>query len=191
MLRRRGLRLEYLTIAWNALEAVVAVAAGLAAGSIALVGFGLDSLIEVFAAGVVVWELKGIPAARERRALKAIALSFFALAAYVTAESVRDLVIGVEPAESPVGIALAIVSLMVMPLLAFAKRRTGRSLGSSPLVADSSETWLCACLSAILLAGLVINAVLGWWWADPIAALVIAALATREGWRTWHGDPCC
>lgn len=165
----------------------MALAAGLASGSIALVGFGLDSVVEVFAAAIVLWDLVGIPAERERRALKAIALSFFALAAYVAAESVRDLLTRTEPAESGVGIALALASLAVMPVLAAAKRRTGRALDSSTLVADSAETWLCACLSAILLAGLAFNATMGWWWADPIAALGIAGLAVREGGETLRG----
>ncbi|MGH2708637.1 MAG: cation diffusion facilitator family transporter [Actinomycetota bacterium] len=187
-LRRRGLRLEYLTIGWNAIEAVVAVAAGITASSIALVGFGLDSVIEAFAASVVIWELRGLGKARERRALRLIALSFFALAAYVVVQAVRDLVVGSEARESVVGIALAAVSLVAMVALAVAKRRTGRRLGSPTLVADSAETLLCAYLSAILLAGLVLNAVLGWWWADPLAAVGIAGLALREGREAWDAS---
>jgi divalent metal cation (Fe/Co/Zn/Cd) transporter len=190
-LRRRGLLLEYLTIAWNTIEAVVAVVAGIAAGSIALIGFGLDSLIEVFAASVVVWELRGVSEERERRALRLIAVSFFVLSAYVTVEAVRDVFVQSEAQESTIGIVLAAVSLVVMPTLAVAKRRTGKEMGSATLIADSTETLLCSYLSAILLAGLALNALVGWWWADPLAALGIAALAVREGieaWRGEHGD---
>ncbi len=194
VLRRRALRLEYATIAWNVIEAVVAVAAGLAAGSIALVGFGLDSTIEVFAASVVVWELRGVEHGseeRERRALRLIAVSFFVLTAYVTAEAARDLAgFGGEAGESTVGIVLAAISLAVMPALAWGKRRTGRALGSATVLADSAETFLCSYLSAILLAGLVLNATVGWWWADPLAALGIAWLAFREGREAWEGDAC-
>jgi divalent metal cation (Fe/Co/Zn/Cd) transporter len=192
-LRRRGLWLEYLTIGWNVVEAVVAVAAGIAAGSIALVAFGFDSSIEVFAASVVVWqfraELRGhVDDDRERRALKLIAVTFFVLAAYVTTEAIRDVVIDEEAEASLVGIILASVSLVVMPTLAWLKRRTGRALKSSTLIADSAETFLCSWLSAVLLIGLLLNATVGWWWADPLAALGIAFLALREGIEAWHGD---
>jgi divalent metal cation (Fe/Co/Zn/Cd) transporter len=187
-LHRRGLLLEYVTIGWNILEAVVAFFAGIAAGSIALIGFGLDSLIEVFAATVVVWELRGMADDRERKALRLIGLSFFVLAAYVSVEAIRDLVVGSEAAESDVGIALAAVSLMVMPVLGVMKRRVGRALDSRTLIADSTETLLCSYLSAILLAGLVLNATVGWWWADPLAAIGIAALAVREGIEAWSGE---
>jgi divalent metal cation (Fe/Co/Zn/Cd) transporter len=189
-LRQRAIRLEYLTIAWNVIEAFVAVTAGLIAGSIALVGFGFDSSIESFAASVVLWEFRGgADEERERRALRIIAVTFFVLAAYVTVESIRDLFLADEQAEtSVVGIVLAIVSLIVMPTLAWAKRRTGQQLNSATLIADSAETLLCAWLSAILLAGLFLNATVGWWWADPIAALGIAALAVREGLEAWEGD---
>ncbi len=186
VLFRRGLRLEYVTIAWNVAEAVVAVGAGILAGSIALVGFGLDSLIEVFAAVVVVWEFRGDHREREGRALRLIAGSFYALAAYVTVEAVWDLTGAREAETSPVGVVLAAVSLAVMPALAVGKRRVGRSLGSRVLVADSAETFLCAWLSAILLVGLGLNAAVGWWWADPAAALGIAALAVREGREAWQ-----
>lgn len=188
LLRRRAFRLEYATIVWNIVEAVVAVAAGWIAGSIALIGFGLDSLIEVFAAAVVVWELGGVGEDRQRRALRLIGASFFVLALYVTIEAVRDLVVGAEAAESPVGIGLAAISLAVMPALAFAKGRTGRRLGSRTLIADSKETWLCSYLSAILLGGLLLNATVGWWWADPLAALGIAFLALREGLEAWRAE---
>jgi divalent metal cation (Fe/Co/Zn/Cd) transporter len=187
-LRRRGLRLEYLTVAWNVLEAVVAVWAGIGAGSIALVGFGLDSMIEVFAASVVIWDFKGASEERQERALRLIAISFFLLAAYVTVEALRDLIVGSEAEESAVGIALAAVSLAVMPALAIAKRRTGRQLGSATLLADATETMLCSYLSAILLVGLLLNATVDLWWADPLAALGIAYLAVREGMEAWRGD---
>ncbi|HZD24380.1 MAG TPA: cation transporter [Acidimicrobiia bacterium] len=191
--RRRGLLLEYLTIGWNVVEAVVAVAAGLAAGSIALVGFGFDSTIEVAAASVVVWQFRaelrgGVDEERERRALKRIAITFFVLAAYVTVEAVRDLLGGEEAQPSTVGIVLAVVSLVVMPALAWMKWRTGVRLKSRTLVADSAETLLCAWLSAILVVGLVLNAAVSWWWADPVAALGIAWLAVREGVEAWQGE---
>lgn len=190
-LQRRGVRLEYLTIAWNVMEGLIAVGAGIAAGSIALVVFGLDSFIEVAAAGVVVWELRGGGHERERVALRLIALTFFALAAYVAVGATRDLVLAERAHESIPGIAIAVASLIVMPVLAVAKRRTGRAMNSSTLVADSAETLLCTYLSAILLAGLALNATLSWWCADPIAAYGIAVLAVREGREAWRGDTCC
>ena len=190
-LRRRARQLAWATIAWNVLEAIVAVASGVVAGSIALIGFGVDSSIEVFAAGVVVWRLRGLDEARERRALRLIGASFFALAAFVTVEAARELVAGSDPDTSTVGIALAVASLVVMPLLALAKRRTGVALGSQTVVADARETTLCAYLSAILLGGLVLNATLGWGWADPVAALAIAGLAAREGTEAWRGETDC
>jgi divalent metal cation (Fe/Co/Zn/Cd) transporter len=189
-LRQSARWLAYLTIAWNSVECVVAVAAGIAAGSIALVGFGLDSLVEVFAGSVVLWRLRSEDDERERRALRLIAVSFFALAAYVVAESIRDLFVGAEADESAVGIGLAVVSLLVMPALAFAKRRTGQALGDRVVLADSKETLLCSYLSAVLLAGLLLARV-GLWWADPLAALVIAGLAVREGLEAWRGEQCC
>lgn len=192
-LRRRGLLLEYLTIGWNVVEAVIAIAAGIAAGSIALVGFGFDSTIEVAAAAVVVWQFRseirgGVDEDREHKALRMIAVTFFVLAAYVTFEAARSLITGEAPDPSTVGVVLAAVSLVVMPALAWFKRQTGIRMGSATLVADSAETFLCAWLSAILLAGLVLNSTLGWWWADPVAALGIAYLATREGLEAWRGD---
>jgi divalent metal cation (Fe/Co/Zn/Cd) transporter len=187
-LLRRGLRLEYLTIGWNLVEAFVGVGFGIAAGSIALVGFGFDSLIEVFAATVVVWELRRAGKDRERLALRLIAFSFFTLSAYVLVESVRDLAIRAEPRESVPGLVLAALSLIVMPLLASAKRRTGQAMSSATLVADAAETLLCAVLSLILLGGLLLNAVAGWWWADPLAAIGIAVLALREGVEAWRGE---
>jgi divalent metal cation (Fe/Co/Zn/Cd) transporter len=187
-LTTRAFRLEYLTIGWNIIEAIVAVSAGIAAGSLALIGFGLDSLIEVFAATVVAWQLRGVSEERERRALRLIALSFFALAGFVVVEAVRDLIVGAEAQESLVGIVLAAVSLVAMPALAIAKRHTAKRMDSATLLADSTETLLCSYLSAILLAGLVLNATVGWWWADSIAALGIAFLALREGLEIWSGD---
>ena len=192
-LRRRGLRLEYLTIGWNVVEAVIAIGAGLAAGSIALVGFGFDSTIEVAAAAVVIWQFRaelrdGVDDERERRAMRWIAITFFVLATYVTFEAVRTLVTRDVPEASTVGIVLACVSLAVMPTLAWFKRQTALRMGSQTLLADSAETFLCAWLSAILLGGLVLNSTLGWWWADPVAALGIAFLALREGWEAWRGD---
>lgn len=190
-LTQRGLRLEYVTIVWNVLEGMIAIGAGVAAGSIALVVFGLDSFIEVAAAGVVVWEMRGGAEDRERIALRLIAATFFALAGYVAISATRDLILAERPHESVAGIAVAVASLIVMPLLAAAKRRTGRALNSNTLVADSAETLLCTYLSAILLAGLVLNAAFGWWWADPVAAYGIAFLAMREGREAWRGDNCC
>jgi divalent metal cation (Fe/Co/Zn/Cd) transporter len=185
-LRRRGLLLEYATIGWNVLEAGVAIWAGVAANSIALIAFGFDSLIEVFAAGVVVWEFRGVGEERTRRALRLIALSFFLLAAYVVVEAVRDLIVGSEAEESGAGLILAAASLAIMPVLALAKRQTGRALNSRTLIADATETLLCSYLSAILLVGLLLNATLGLWWADPLAALGIAYLALREGLEAWR-----
>ncbi len=184
----RGQRLAWVTIGWNAVEGVIAVGAGIAAGSLALVGFGLDSFIEVFAGGVVLWQLRGVAEERERWALRLIALTFFVLAGYVVVEGVRDLLTGDEAGESTVGIFLAGVSLVVMPLLAWAKLCTGRELGNPVILADSTETALCAYLSAILLGGLVLNAAWGWWWADTLAAFGIAALAVREGREAWRGE---
>ncbi|HEX2088537.1 MAG TPA: cation transporter [Actinomycetota bacterium] len=180
--------MEYLTIVWNSLEAMIAVGFGLAARSIALVGFGLDSLVEVFAASVVVWELRGVSEERERRALRLIALSFFALAAYVTVEAVRDLVVRAEASESVPGIVLAAISLIIMPLLALGKNRTGHQMGNQALIADSKETLLCSYLSVVLLVGLLLNATVGWWWADPVAGLGIAYLAGREGLDAWRTE---
>jgi len=190
MLKRRAVRLAWATIAWNVVEAAVAIAAGAAANSIALVGFGLDSTVEVMSAVVIVWQFRGLAEERERKALKLIAVSFFALALYVAVQAIIDLVGKSEPKSSPVGIGLAIASLFVMPMLARAKRRTGNAMGSVTVVADSNQTKLCAYLSAILLGGLVLNATVGWWWADPIAALAIAALALNEGREAWRGETC-
>lgn len=192
VLRRRIRLLVAATITYNVVEAVVALAAGTVAGSVALIGFGLDSVIEVSSAAAVAWQFAGPdPQRRERVALRVIAWSFFALAAYVTVEAVRGLSGAGEAERSPVGIVLVAVSVAVMPVLSYAQRRAGRELGSASAVADSKQTLLCTYLSAAVLVGLVLNATLGWWWADPVAALVLAVLAVREGRNAWRGDLCC
>lgn len=191
-LGRRAQLLAGASVTYNVVEAVVAVSAGVVAGSVALVGFGLDSVVEVSSGLIILWQFRhGMPQSRERRALRLIALSFFALAAYVSVESVRALLGGAEPDASTVGIGLALASLAVMPVLSWAQRRTGRQLGSNAVVADGTQTLLCTYLSAVLLLGLVLNATLGWSWADPIAGLVIAAVASREGIQAWRGEGCC
>lgn len=190
-LSRWAVGLAWVTVVWNLVEAVVAIVAGSAAGSVALVSFGLDSTIEVASALVIIWQFSSTDEQREQRALRLIAISFFALALYVAVRAVVDLVAKNEPESSAAGIILAVVSLIVMPTLAFAKRRVGRRLGSLSVTADSNQTLLCTYLSAVLLAGLVLNATVGWWWADPVAALTIAGLAAREGREAWNGDPCC
>jgi divalent metal cation (Fe/Co/Zn/Cd) transporter len=191
-LARRIRVLVAATIGYNVAEAVIAVAAGAAAGSTALIGFGLDSVVEVSSAAAVAWQFAARdPERRERAALRIIAISFFALAAYVTAESVHALVTGAGAGHSTTGLVLAAVSLAVMPVLSWAQRRAGRELGSRTAVADSRQTLLCTYLSAVLLLGLALNSLFGWSWADPIAALVIAAVAVKEGRDAWRGDTCC
>ncbi|HEX5121192.1 MAG TPA: cation transporter [Pseudonocardiaceae bacterium] len=192
VLSRRVRLLVAATITYNVVEAVVAISAGTVADSTALIGFGLDSVIEVASAAAVAWQFSGAdPRARERTALKVIAVSFFALAAYVTVESVRSLVGGAVAEQSIVGIVLAAVSLLVMPVLSYAQRRAGRELASVSAVADSKQTLLCTYLSGVLLVGLLLNALWGWSWADPVVALVIAVVALREGRETWRGEHCC
>jgi divalent metal cation (Fe/Co/Zn/Cd) transporter len=192
--RRLGRRAQLLagaSVTYNVIEAVIAISAGVVAGSVALVGFGLDSVVEVSSGSVILWQFRHrLPETRERQALRLLAFSFFALAGYVTFESVRTLVTGADPDTSPVGIGLAVASLIVMPVLSWAQRRTGKALGSDAVVADGTQTLLCTYLSAVLLAGLVVNATLGWGWADPIAGLVIAAVAVREGREAWRGEAC-
>ncbi len=185
-LRRRGFALEYASMAWMVAEAAVAITAGVLASSIALTGFGLDSVIEFFAATIVVWQLSGED--RETRAVRLIGVTFFVLAAYLTAESIRDLLTHARPGQSAAGLAITAAALIVMPVLAIAKRRTGQALGNRTLIADSAETAFCAYTSAATLAGVGLNTALGWWWADPLAALVIAALAVKEGIEAWHDD---
>ena len=173
-------------MAWMAAEAAIAITAGVLASSIALTGFGLDSVIEFFAAAIVIWQLRGDAEDRETRAVRLIGATFFALAAYLAAESVHDLVTHARPGQSIPGLAITAAALIVMPLLAIAKRRTGQALGNRTLITESAETAFCAYTSAAALAGVGLNTWLGWWWADPLAALVIAALAVKEGLEAWH-----
>ena len=192
----RGLNLEYFTVAWNLLEGAVALVFGAVAGSIALIGFGLDSLIEVSSGGILLWRLhadhdEGRRETLERSALKLVGLSLLLLAAYVAGDSVVSLVRREAPERSLPGIALAIASLIAMPLLARAKRRVASALGSSALQADSRQTDICAYLSAILLLGLLLNAAFGWWWADPVAGLVMVPLIAYEGSEALRGKTCC
>jgi divalent metal cation (Fe/Co/Zn/Cd) transporter len=192
LLVRRIRFLVAATITYNVIEAVVAITAGTIASSTALIGFGLDSVIEVSSAAAVAWQFTGPDhERRERTALRIIAISFFALAAYVSVESVRALLGGGDASHSTVGLIVAAVSLAVMPMLSYAQRRAGRALGSRSAVADSKQTLLCTYLSAVLLVGLGVNTLFGWAWADPIAALVIAAVAVKEGRDAWRGDACC
>jgi divalent metal cation (Fe/Co/Zn/Cd) transporter len=180
------------TITYNVLEAVVALTAGTIASSAALIGFGLDSVVEVLSAAAVAWQFAAPdPHRREKVALRVIAFSFFGLAAFVTVDALRALLGAAEPEHSPVGIGLAAVSLVIMPLLSWFERRTGRELGSASAVADSKQTLICSYLSAVLLVGLLLNSTLGWSWADPLAALVIAGFAVKEGLEAWRGDACC
>ncbi|WP_256795933.1 cation diffusion facilitator family transporter [Terrabacter sp. Ter38] len=189
---RRARLLAGASVAYNVVEAVVAIGSGRIAGSAALVGFGLDSTVEVMSGLVILWQFgHPVPEEREHLARRLIAVSFFALAAYVTVESVRAVVTREQPDTSVVGIALAALSLVVMPLLSRWQRRTGRELGSGAVVADGTQTLLCTYLSAVLLVGLLADALLGWWWLDAVAALVIAAVAVREGRSNWRGDACC
>ncbi|AUH44957.1 cation transporter [Streptomyces sp. CMB-StM0423] len=195
LLTRRIRLLVAATIAYNVVEAVAALTAGALASSTALIGFGLDSVVEVSSAAALAWQFSAAdPAARqarEGRTLRIIAVSFFALAAYVAADAVRALAGGAEAEPSVPGIVLAALSLAIMPFLSAAQRRAGRELGSASAVADSRQTLLCTYLSAVLLLGLVLNATVGWAFADPVAALVIAAIAVREGRNAWRGEACC
>ena len=183
---RRGLSFAWFIVAWDIIEGIIAVTAGMAANSIALVGFGIDSAIEVFAAAVVIWQLRAGPHARQQPALRAIAVTFYALAAYVTFESVRDLLTQDRAGESLIGIVLNAVALVVMTPVALAQRRTGRELNNPVLVGQSTETWMSNALSITVLAGLGPNTALGWWWADPVVALIVAALAARSGREAWR-----
>lgn len=192
VLHRRIRVVVAVTITWNVVEAVIALAAGRVASSAALIGFGLDSLVEVLSAAAVAWQFAAPdPRRRERVALRVIAVSFFGLAAYVSVDAVMSLIGVHRPEHSTVGIVLASLSLLVMPFLSWFERRTGRELGSASAVADSKQTLICTYLSAALLAGLALNSLFGWWWADSLAALVIAAVAVREGLEAWRGDVCC
>ncbi len=189
---RKGRCLEYFTLGWTLTEAVVAVAAGIAAGSIALLGFGVDSLIEVLSGGILLWRLQLHEAdeQRERIAVKLVGISFVLLAAYVAFDATKTLVLREEPHVSIVGIVLSCAALIVMPLLASAKRRVASRLESRSLEADSRQTDLCAYLSAILLGGLALNAFLGWWWADPMGGLIMVPIIAREGIETLRGNVC-
>jgi divalent metal cation (Fe/Co/Zn/Cd) transporter len=192
---RRGRWLEYFTIAWNSVEAIASLVAGVLAGSIALVGFGLDSLIEVTSGAVLLWRLhaQADPHRRERaehRALRLVGVCFVALAAYVAFDAIKAMVQREAPHESLLGIGVAIASLIAMPLLARAKRQVARQLNSGAMHADSRQTDFCFYLSAILLSGLLLNALLGWWWADPVAALVMVPLILREGLQSLRGERC-
>jgi len=193
-LERRTRLLAWGGIAWHVVEFAIAIGAGLAAGSIALIGFGADSLIEALAGGVVLWLFTGArrgSSSAERRAQQLIAVSFFLLAGYVGVEALRTLVTADHPASSWVGIGLAAFTAPTMPLLAYAKRRLGNQLHSSATVKEAAQTQLCAYLSIALLLGLGANALAGWWWADPLAALAIAAVALKEGRESWRGEGCC
>ncbi len=189
---REGRRLEYLTIAWNVVEAVVSIAAGIVAGSTALIGFGVDSVIESASGGVLIWRLQdgSEHGAREERALKLVGMTFLVLAAWVAYESVESLLSRDAPAVSYVGIAVAALSLIVMPWLAYRKRLVATALGSRALHSDSRQTSLCAYLSAILLGGLLLNATLGWWWADSVAALLMVPIIASEGREALRGEVC-
>ena len=192
LLQHRIRLLVTATITYNVIEAAIAITAGTIASSAALIGFGLDSIVEVASAAAVAWQFSGNDhEKREKTALRIIALSFFALAAYVTVDAVRSLTGAGEAQHSTPGLVLAALSLIIMPFLSAAQRRAGRELGSASAVADSKQTLLCTYLSAVLLAGLALNSAFGWSWADPIAALVIAAVAVKEGREAWHGDTCC
>ncbi|MFB7399666.1 cation diffusion facilitator family transporter [Streptomyces rubiginosohelvolus] len=194
-LARRIRLLVAATIAYNVIEAVVALTAGTLASSSALIGFGLDSVIEVSSAAAVAWQFSApehaVREARERTALRIIAVSFLALAAYVVVDAVRALTGTGEAEPSPLGIIIAALSLAVMPFLSAAQRRAGREIGSASAVADSKQTLLCTYLSAVLLVGLILNAAFGWSWADPVAALAIAGIAVKEGREAWRGKGCC
>jgi divalent metal cation (Fe/Co/Zn/Cd) transporter len=192
LLSRRVRWLVAATIAYNCVEAAVAITAGTLASSTALVGFGLDSVVEVSSAAAVAWQFSAAdPQRRERPTLRLIAVSFFVLAGYVGVESVRALAGAERARPAAAGVAIACLSLVVMPVLSSAQRRAGRELGSVTAVADSKQTLLCTYLSGVLLVGLLADALLGWWWADPAAALLIAAVAVREGRAAWRGDACC
>lgn len=192
LLERRIRLLVAATITYNVLEAIIGLSEGIRASSVSLIGFGLDSVIEVSSAVAVAWQFAGRdPQARERVALRVIAFSFFGLAAYVGIDAIRSLLGTSESHPSLIGIALAATSLAIMPMLSFIQRRAGRELGSRSAVADSKQALLCSYLSAVLLVGLLVNALTGWSWVDPVAALIIAAIAVKEGVNAWRGDLCC
>lgn len=192
-LERRARLLAWTGNAWHLVEFAIAVGAGVAAGSVALIGFGVDSAIEALAGGVIVWLFsagRGASAIAERRAQQLVAGSYAILVAYIAVEAVRDLAGGHHPQTSWVGVGLAAFTALTMPLLAAAKRRVGRQLGSSAAVSEAAQNQICAYLSIALLVGLLANALVGWWWADPLAALAIAVIAAKEGVDSWRGDSC-
>ncbi len=192
MLARRIRYFVAATITYNVIEAAIAITEGTRASSTALIGFGLDSIIEVSSAAAVAWQFSAAnPESREKVTLRIIAFSFFGLAAYVAVDALRALFGLGEARHSTIGIALTAVSVAIMPILSWAQRRAGRELGSLTAVADSKQTLLCTYLSAVVLVGLLLNSLFGWSWADPIAALVVAGLAVREGLNAWKGDGCC
>jgi divalent metal cation (Fe/Co/Zn/Cd) transporter len=192
LLHARAVRLGWLTVSWNVIEAVVAVGAGIIAGSVALIGFGVDSGIEVISAVGLLWRLRragpdaevGEESAAEKRALYVVAVTFFLLAAYIGYEAIRALLDRDGPLTSPVGVVLSILSLVVMPVLSYAKQRTGQQMGSRALVADAKETWVCSYLSLTLLIGVGAFALFGWWWADPVGALAMLPVIFWQGWET-------
>jgi cation diffusion facilitator family transporter len=192
LLHARAVRLEWLTVSWNVIEAVVAVGAGIIAGSVALIGFGVDSGIEVISAMGLLWRLRRAgpdadvaeESAAEKRALYVVAVTFFLLAAYIGYEAIRALLDRDGPLTSPVGVVLSILALVVMPVLAYAKQRTGQQMGSRALVADAKETWVCSYLSLMLLIGVGAFALFGWWWADPVGALAMLPVIVWQGWET-------
>ena len=188
-----GRRLEYFSLTWNVIEASVSVSAGVTAGSIALIGFGVDAIIESLSGSVMLWRLKSDATgeAREQTALRLVGVSFLLLAAYIAFEAVRSLIERSPPEASRLGIAISILSLLIMPVVAHAKRRVAARLESRALEADSRQTQLCAYLSAILLGGLLLNATIGWWWADPVAAMVMVPIIAREGVNALRGKTCC
>ncbi|MCU1412592.1 MAG: cobalt transporter [Rhodoglobus sp.] len=191
ILRRRIRWIVGATIAYNVVEAIVAISSGVASSSVALLGFGLDSVVEVLSAAAVAWQFtRKDPERWEKPALRVIALSFFLLAAYVGISAVLSLLGAVEPRHSTVGLILTALSVVIMPLLSLAEYRTGRELGSATAMADSRQTLICSLLSAAVLLGLALNSLFGWWWADSVAALVIVGLAVREGVEAWRGDTC-
>jgi divalent metal cation (Fe/Co/Zn/Cd) transporter len=191
-LHRRALWLEYVTVGWNVVEGVVAIGAGLLAGSVALVGFGVDSSVEVISALGLLWRLRKAgpdatvqeESAAERRALYVVAATFFLLAAYIAVEAGSSLIGREAPERSTVGLVLSVLSLVIMPALAYMKQRTGRQMGSRALVADAAETWVCSYLSLALLAGVGLYALFGWWWADPVGALAMLPVILWQGWET-------
>jgi divalent metal cation (Fe/Co/Zn/Cd) transporter len=191
LLRRRVRLIVGFTIAYNVVEGIISIAAGAAADSVALIAFGLDSAVEVLSAAAVAWQFsRSDPEKYEKPTLRVIAFAFFALAAYTIVSATLSLTGGSEPQPSMIGIALASVSVVVMPVVSFIERRIGRELGSATVVADSKQTLICSLLSAAVLLGLVANALFGWAWADAVAALVIGAFAVREGIEAWNGDTC-